>query len=147
MDNSVDLPGYKYYVDPADGSRPAVFVAFLDLVPDPACAVNGIVFPVSGDELRALDARERNYARVDVTDRLPVDGRAWTYTGTDGARDRFARAMSRGEAVVDRAYLELVRASFAALGAGELTAFHQSTDPPGVVPIRSLSRVDVPAGT
>ena len=30
MDNTRDLPGYKYYVAP-DGTRPAVFVAFLDV--------------------------------------------------------------------------------------------------------------------
>ena len=33
MDNSVDLPGYKYYVTP-DGERPPVFVTFLNLVED-----------------------------------------------------------------------------------------------------------------
>ena len=31
MDNSVDLPGYKHYVDP-DGARPDVKVTFLNLV-------------------------------------------------------------------------------------------------------------------
>jgi hypothetical protein len=31
MDNRVEIPGYKVYVDPADGSRPPVHVAFLDL--------------------------------------------------------------------------------------------------------------------
>ena len=32
MDNRVDVPGYKPYRLRADGSRPAVFVAFLDIV-------------------------------------------------------------------------------------------------------------------
>ncbi len=36
MDNSVDLPGYKCYRLRADLSRPAVFVAFVDVVRDPA---------------------------------------------------------------------------------------------------------------
>ena len=44
MDNSRDLPGYKYYVDRHSGARPAVHVTFLDLEPDPATAVNGVVF-------------------------------------------------------------------------------------------------------
>ena len=56
MDNSVDLPGYKYYVDEASGERPEVFVAFVDLVPDDAAAVNGVVFEVDGDgELERFD--------------------------------------------------------------------------------------------
>ena len=39
MDNAVDLPGYKAYVDPATGERPAVHVASRptpsDASPDP----------------------------------------------------------------------------------------------------------------
>ena len=34
MDNRVDIPGYKSYRLRADGSRPAVFVAFVDIEPD-----------------------------------------------------------------------------------------------------------------
>ena len=33
MDNSRDLPGYKYYLDPGTGDRPAGSVAYLDLAP------------------------------------------------------------------------------------------------------------------
>src|SRR3954452_9313466 len=47
MDNSRDLPGYKYYVDPRTGERPRVFVAFLDLAPDPRARVNGVLFPAT----------------------------------------------------------------------------------------------------
>jgi hypothetical protein len=145
MDNSVDLPGYKHYVDPGSGERPAVFVTFLDLVEAGSDeAVNGVVFPVSAEELELLDARERNYERREVSDRVegpPAGARVWAYVGSATARARFEAARSRGLAVVDRAYLDLVRAAFAALGDGALRRFDDSTDAPGV-PLRTLRRVD-----
>src|SRR3954452_3259035 len=68
MDNRVDLPGYKYYVDAQSGERPAVYVAYLDLEPDPDNTVNGVAFEATDVELRSLDARERNYERRVVKD-------------------------------------------------------------------------------
>src|SRR6476619_422472 len=41
MDNTRDLEGYKYYLAP-DGSRPAVFVAFLDVAPAAGASVHGV---------------------------------------------------------------------------------------------------------
>jgi hypothetical protein len=142
MDNSVDLPGYKYYVDPATAERPAVFVAFLNLVEAAdSGAVNGIAFPVSAEELAALDRRERNYERRAVA--LPgIDGPVWAYVGSAAARARYDGAAARGAAVVDRSYFELVRAGFGKLGADALMRFDQSTDPPPV-PVRSLRRVEL----
>ena len=61
MDNRVDLPGYKSYRLRSDGSRPAAFVCFLDIEPDPAAAVTGVCMPVDERRLRELDDRERNY--------------------------------------------------------------------------------------
>src|ERR1041384_4215239 len=72
MDNRVTIPGYKYFLDGA-GGRPAVCVGFLDVVPDPAAWVDGVVFEVA--ELGGLDARERNYARVAVSRALDQIGR------------------------------------------------------------------------
>ena len=121
MDNRVTIPGYKYFLDGA-GGRPAVCVAFLDVVPDPAAGVDGVVFEVA--DLDALDGRERNYRRVQV------DG-LWLYTGLEEARERFAA----GPTVVQRAYLESVRAGFAAHGLG--------FGPEPALPVLDLERVDV----
>lgn len=121
MDNRVTIPGYKYFLDGA-GGRPAVCVAFLDVVPDPAAGVDGVVFEVA--DLDALDVRERNYRRVQV------DG-LWLYTGLEEARERFAA----GPTVVQRAYLESVRAGFAAHGLG--------FGPEPALPVLDLERVDV----
>jgi hypothetical protein len=143
MDNSRDLPGYKYFVDAGTGERPDVYVAFLDLADDPGSAVNGVAFPVAGDALAALDRRERNYERRDVTEHVdadpPIGGRVWAYFGSAAAHERFAR----GNAVISRAYLDLVRAGFDRLGPGELSRFDTSTEAPPV-PVRDLRRIDIP---
>jgi len=127
MDNTRDLPGYKYYVDPETGERPAIYVAYLDLEPDPESSVKGVVFAVDAPALDQLDQRERNYQRAEVSIDPAPDGRVWTYRGTADARRRFERGLAAGTAVVDRAYYDSVR----------------SADPPPV-PIRSLTRVDTP---
>lgn len=105
MDNAVDLPAYKHYVDPDTGERPAVCVAFLDLVEDPDAAVDGVL--LGAPDLEALDRRERNYERRDVSDRFG-SGRVWTYTGRPESRARLRHALAAGTLVVQRAYLELV---------------------------------------
>jgi gamma-glutamylcyclotransferase (GGCT)/AIG2-like uncharacterized protein YtfP len=145
MDNRQDLPGYKYYVDVPSGERPAVYVAFLDLTPDPSSSVNGIVFPVDDDALTSLDARERNYGRREVTRQVspPPGGRVWAYFGTPEAHERFQRGRSTGTAVVSRTYSDGVRAGFSQLGPDALPRFDASTDDPPV-PIRDLRRIDLP---
>jgi hypothetical protein len=145
MDNRRAIPGYKVYVDPADGSRPAVHVAFLDLAPAPAGApaVNGVLVAVDAGVLAGHDPRERNYVRTDVTERIPgAPGRVWAYTGSDDGRARLAQGLRAGTAVVSLEYLDGVRAAFAALGDGALERFSATTRPPPV-PVRDLRRVDV----
>lgn len=122
MDNRVDLPGYKYYVDSKTGERPPVCVAFLDLAPASGRSVKGVVFEA---DLDALDGRERNYARREVMDGVVA------YIGTPDARERYRR----GPTVVSAEYLESVRRGLARIGA--------STESPPV-PIRHLERIDLP---
>src|SRR3954468_4926079 len=117
MDNRRTIPGYKYFLDAA-GGRPVVYVTFLDAVPDTASSVGGVAFAVEADGLAALDARERNYTRVDVTARVDADlgGPVWAYLGSDVGRARYAAGARAGTAVVARAYLDGVRAGFSARG-------------------------------
>ncbi len=142
MDNRRTVPGYKFYVDPSTGERPAVFVAYLDIRPDPEREVNGVALPVTDGALAALDERERSYERVDVSALVGLDGRVWAYRGRPAARERLEAGRRAGTAVVARAYLEQVRAGFAALGA--LEEFDRTTDPRRP-PLRDLRRVEVPA--
>jgi hypothetical protein len=140
MDNRRDLPGYKYYTAP-DGSRPPVFVSFLDVAPAPgAAAVNGLCLPVDDDRLAPLDRRERNYSRLDVSDRIEARGaRVWVYMGTPAARERLRGARRQGLAVIDATYLSAVESAFAALGANELELCRPSLAP-GDLPIMELDR-------
>jgi hypothetical protein len=140
MDNTVTVPGYKYYLE-ADDSRPDVCVAFLDVEPVPDAWVNGVCMPVNAEALRVLDARERNYERVDVTRQVdPMVGRTWVYAGRAVSRQRYADATAAGRCVVAGAYVDVVERGFRALG--ELDDFEASTI--GVrPPVRDLVRVDL----
>lgn len=135
MDNRRAIPGYKVYEDDA-GRRPAVDVVFLDVVPDPRAAVNGALLAVDGAALAALDVRERQYERVDVTEHVDPapGGTVWTYQGHAEAR----RRVREGSPVVARDYLEAVERAFAARG--ELEAFRAGTEPPAF-PVADLRRV------
>jgi cation transport regulator ChaC len=92
MDNSVDLPGYKHYVAP-DGDRPDLMVCYLDIAEREGAAVNGVALRVGAEELPALDERERNYERREVTGHLDVrlGGRIWAYIGGRAGRARARR--------------------------------------------------------
>lgn len=144
-DNVRAIPGYKMYLRRSDGSRPAVYVAFLDLVPDPECAVNGVVRPVSRAELEELDRRERNYDRIDVTGLIDaVDGRVWTYRGSAEGRERLRRARAEGRTVISRDYLDKVHAGFRRLGGDAHAELIATLDLDGL-PVWDLERVDLPA--
>jgi hypothetical protein len=126
MDNRVDVPGYKHYRLRCDGSRPAVCVAFLDLLDDdPGATTTGVCVPVDDAQLPIIDHRERNYERIDVTAALHggPGGVVWAYVGTPTGRRRLREARERGCAVISRDYLERTRAAFAALGPAALAHF------------------------
>lgn len=168
MDNRVVIPGYKVWVDPRTGERPPVHVAFLDLEEveegeetGAGGAVSGVLLAAPGPAgLAALDRRERNYLRQEVTERVrrdvpegiaagagepgePSAGRVWAYLGRADARARCASARRTGTAVVARSYLDGVRAAFAARGAAALAAYEASTAAPDM-PLVDLERIDVP---
>jgi Gamma-glutamyl cyclotransferase, AIG2-like len=143
MDNRESIPGYKRFVD-ADGAHPAVHVAFLDLHPSADDdAVNGVCRAVTAEQLAALDARERNYARHDVTALVEAaPGRVWAYLGSAAGRTRLEAGRRAGTAVVSREYLDTVLRGFARLSAAELARFHASSDLDGL-PVRHLRRIDL----
>ena len=145
MDNSVDVPGYKSYRLRADGSRPAVFVAFLDIEPDPAGSVTGVCAPVHATDLRALDDRERNYDRLDVTAHLDdgPPGRVWAYRGSATGRARLREGLAGGRAVVSREYLDAVLSGLAAIAPGEVAEVARSPAEAGL-DVLGLERVELP---
>lgn len=141
MNNGVNLPGYKYYVD-EHGYRPEVYVAFLDVRPARGWSVNGVCTPVDRDQLVDLDERERNYVRVDVTAFVDLPGDqvcVWSYVGSPGGRRRLTTAQLAGRAVIDRDYLQCVLDAFKGLGPAEYEACAASLDP-GDLPVVTLTR-------
>ena len=129
MDNSVDLPGYKHYVDrrrPAprgDGLLPRHRRA----IPAPWSTASRCAVGV--DELPALDARERNYERCEVTGQLDValDGRVWAYSGTRAGRVRAERGRRERRLAVASDYHERVMAGFELLDErGRFEALHRA---------------------
>jgi hypothetical protein len=146
MDNTRTIPGYKYYVDPATGERGSWFVTFLNIVPDPAARVNGVIFAVTPALLARLDARERNYERIDVGARVspPRPGRVWAYAGTAAAVGRYELGSRSGRAVISRRYRDGVLEDFGAVGAAARSRFLQLTDP-APCPLLDLQRIEVPA--
>jgi cation transport regulator ChaC len=139
MDNSVDLPDYKHYVAP-DGHRPDLMVCYLDIDERPEALVNGVALKVGADELPALDARERNYRRRDVTGELSVhlDGRVWAYVGRRAGRARAWRGRRERRLAIASSYLEHVVAGFDALR--QRRRFELLTEAAGV-PVADLSVV------
>ena len=108
MDNRRTIPGYKFYVDPATGERPAVYVTFLCIWPEPARASRASCSR-STTRPRPLDRRERNYDRRDVS--AHVDARrpgSGPYLASDAGRERFAAGHAAGTAVVSEEYLAAV---------------------------------------
>ncbi len=144
MDNRVDVPGYKHYRLRADGSRPAVCVAFLDLFADGAATTHGVCVPVDDAQLPFIDHRERNYERIDVTAAVaPARGTVWAYVGAPDGRRRLRRARAAQGAVISRDYLERTRAAFAVLGGAALADFEASAAV-GDLPVLDLERFENP---
>lgn len=143
MDNSVAVPGYKVYEKP-DGSRPACAVAFLDLEPCAGAEVDGALLRADPSVLTVLDARERQYERIDVTPHVAGAGSGKTYTYVGRAEGRARVRDGRLPVVVQRAYVELVESAFAALGDDAAARYRASTEPPPF-PVVELARVDLAA--
>ena len=141
-DNRRIIPGYKTYFL-RDGTRPDVYVAFFDVEVAPDVAVGGLALPVDADRLDALDAREANYERVDVTGLVEgPSGRVWTYMGLAGGRARLARGLAEGTAVVSLDYLQKVHGAFRARGKDAFAEFERTTVTHGI-PALDLDRRDV----
>jgi hypothetical protein len=128
MDNRRTIPGYKFYVDPETGERPAVYVTFLCIWPEPGASVEGVLLEVDDDGLAALDRRERNYDRHDVSAHVDGDGTVWAYLASAAGRDRCDAGRAARSAVVSAEYLASV----------------PDVEPPDL-PVRPLLRRDVGA--
>lgn len=121
----------KHWLDRDSGERPRIRVAYLDLREQEGSAVNGLALPVEDDRLAELDAREINYARIDISAAFEpaVQGRVFTYVGLDAARDRCRQGDAEGNIFVSSDYAASVRRAFERLAPGALAEFDRTTDP------------------
>lgn len=110
-------------------------VVSLGLAAVEAESCNGVVLRVTEDELAALDWRERDYDRTDVTDRIrvdcdqPLDAPVVTYVPRPSAVERYRAARDAGRAAVRASYWTLVHESFALLGDDHLERFRATPAP------------------
>ncbi len=140
MDNALTLPGYGYYLDPATGERPQVYVAFVNIErhAEAQASVAGILFEVDLPALAVLDARERNYERHDVTAELSlaVEGVVWSYVGLPDAAARFRQGLATRSVVIEAAYKRRIEAAFAH------ARLPYASEMPADIPAVALTRVE-----
>ncbi len=131
MDNWDAANDHKYFVEPGTGERPHLRVAYLDVEPSEGGTVNGLAIPVDAARLAVLDAREVNYARIDVFDAFepPIPQRVFIYVGTEAARGRCRRGAADGDVFVSRDYVAAVRRAFEQLAPDGLAEFDRTTEP------------------
>jgi cation transport regulator ChaC len=129
-------------IQDADGSRFDGAVAVMGIVRgDSSDHCNGIVLPVTTEDLAKLDRRERNYRRVDVTQAISFDGKPsgcviFTYVPLAAATERMETAKASGRSIVIRRdYVEQIEDGFKRIG--EMDIYHKTT-PSHPFPVRDL---------
>jgi hypothetical protein len=96
MDNTLEISGYKNYDAESSQAKPR-HVSFLNISKGSKSAeVTGVVRRLSLWQLAMLDHRERNYLRIEVTDKTQFIGTppsrpfmVWTYTASQASLARF----------------------------------------------------------
>ena len=120
-------------------------IVALGVIPADDESVLGVVAQLSEEELAALDHRERNYTRVDVTEQVAseasIGGRVFTYVPRNASIETYQAARDAGRAGIRRTYWDLVQAAYGELGADQLERYRSETPDPDVplVDIESAS--------
>lgn len=131
MDNASAESDTKHFLDPDTGQRPDIYVAWLNVYQRTGAHVNGVFLPTTAAALAALDLRERNYRRVEVSEgaslatHLPI----WTYTGLAAGVERFRVGLATGALFVSSDYHEICRQAFLSRGRTFADRFDDTTDP------------------
>jgi dephospho-CoA kinase len=148
MNNWEGGDAVKHFLDRGTGERPRIRVAYLDIEPNEGSAVNGLAIPVDAARLAALDAREVNYSRIDVSASFEpgTPQRVFAYVGTEAARGRCRQGTADGDVFVSGDYVAAVRGAFEQLARGALAELDRTTEPLPF-PERDLQAVQVSSGT
>jgi len=87
---------------------------------------NGLLFPVTDEEIRKMDQRETHYYRVEVTQQITYkpDGKVYAYVGLS---EHLGTPGLRSKAILPNSYRKLVEAGFSTFGKDSLEKFKRST--------------------
>jgi hypothetical protein len=131
MNNWEGGDAVKHFLDRESGERPRIRVAYLDVERRDGRTVNGVAIPMDAERLAVLDAREINYARIEVSAAFApgVSRPVYTYAGLEAARERCRRGSAEGNVFVSSDYAGSVRRAFERLEPGALAEFDRGTDP------------------
>lgn len=134
--------------DASDGSVRQWTIVALGIVASDGESANGVIGWADPVEIEALDRREQQYDRVDVTDLVvvrdaEVDAPIVTYVPRREPRARYEEARDRGEAAVEQRYWDLVDGAFAALGPDRRERYRATTPDPDI-PIVAMRSDGVP---
>lgn len=142
MNNTIDIPNYKYYVNKVTDERPEVYVAFLNIINNPYDTIGGVLFPVSQSDLELLDKRERNYHRIDVSEKIQkeINGTVWTYIGLPKSEKNFLHGLRKNSVVISREYYRIVYDGYNSWGQEALADYLNTTDKPDI-PLSELKLV------
>jgi cation transport regulator ChaC len=127
----VAMPNPGFYADTPGGHLLPERILYLNVRPEPGSLLNGVLFAVGEDELRALDKREWIYDRLAMRRQLRgvrlIGGEAWMYV----AKPEFVMASvpSPAVAAVRSSYLRILEAGMGQLPESFRSRFEQTSDP------------------
>lgn len=107
-------------------------VTYLNIEPDEASEVNGVLFVCSRDELDLYDSRESPYNRIRINDRLGgvtvVGGDVYTYTAKP---ENFypAEYLTLRDTVIRLQYVEIIEEALEILGEAFAADYFEFTQP------------------
>ena len=77
------------------------YITYLNMVRDDSASFNGIVFPLSQEELKSLKKREHNYDMIDVSASIvsdvTIEGTVYGFSASDASLTRYANGLATVE--------------------------------------------------
>ena len=143
LDNTSTIRRYETIPDRTVPRFVAILNIHLPQEGEDATDPNGVLFPVTDDEMRKMDERENHYQRVDITDYVDnkPQGRVYAYVGIEKYLETPAL---RKKSVLPGSYRELVEKGFVSFGEESLAKFRLSTVASDIPEIATVHTSNVP---